>query len=92
MSHHASRPVGVVGSDAVAASLRDADVHVETGSVDAVPATDSVVAVGQSAVAAVARVDVGRGGRPFEALVAGFTRFAVVGGLTALEVTVQHQL
>lgn len=57
MSTHAGDPVGVVGDSEVTASLRAADLDVETGSVDAIPDTDTVVAVGEAAVTAVARAD-----------------------------------
>ncbi len=50
-------PVGVVGDDAIADELRDAGVAVERGSDGTVPKTDRVVAVGEDAVAAAARVD-----------------------------------
>ncbi|EMA01773.1 NAD+ kinase [Haloarcula vallismortis] len=50
-------PVGVVGDDALADVLRDAGVAVERGSDGAVPNTDRVVAVGEDAVAAVARAE-----------------------------------
>lgn len=56
MSDHAES-VGVVGDSEVLASLEAADVPVEPGSVDAVPDTDTVVAVGEAAVTAVARAD-----------------------------------
>lgn len=87
MSEHASRPVGVVGSDELAASLRDADVPVETGATDAIPDTDSVVAVGQPAVAAVARSDADPLVVPVEAGrgVRSVPRDAVADALAALE-------
>jgi len=50
-------PVGVVGDDALADVLRDAGMVVERGSDGTVPKTDRVVAVGEDAVAAVARTD-----------------------------------
>jgi NAD+ kinase len=64
--------VGVVGDDAVAETLADSGVAVETPTDGSVPATDHVVAVGQSALTQVARsdrdplvlpVDAGRGVR-----------------------------
>ncbi|MGB9953584.1 ATP-NAD kinase [Haloarcula marismortui] len=48
-------PVGVVGDDALADVLRDAGMAVERGRDGAVPKTNRVVAVGEDAVAAVAR-------------------------------------
>ncbi|KOX92918.1 NAD(+)/NADH kinase [Haloarcula rubripromontorii] len=50
-------PVGVVGDDGLADVLRDAGVAVERGRDGAVPNTDRVVAVGEDAVAAVARAE-----------------------------------
>ncbi|NLV06743.1 ATP-NAD kinase [Haloarcula rubripromontorii] len=50
-------PVGVVGDDALADVLRDAGVAVERDRDGAVPNTDRVVAVGEDAVAAVARAE-----------------------------------
>ncbi|KAA9397264.1 ATP-NAD kinase [Haloarcula sp. CBA1130] len=50
-------PVGVVGDDGLADVLQDAGVAVERGSDRAVPKTDRVIAVGEDAVAAVARAD-----------------------------------
>jgi len=49
--------VGVVGDPAVADRLREAGSSVVAGAVDSVPATERVVAVGQSAVRAVAAAD-----------------------------------
>jgi len=49
--------VGVVGDPAVADRLREAGSSVVVGAVDSVPATERVVAVGQSAVRAVAAAD-----------------------------------
>lgn len=51
------RSVGVVGDDEVAKALRSAGASVVAGTADDVPATDRVVAVGQSAVRAVATAD-----------------------------------
>ncbi|MFC6755927.1 ATP-NAD kinase [Halomicroarcula sp. GCM10025894] len=50
-------PVGVVGDPAVADQLREAGVTVTTGTVDSVPTTERVVAVGKPAVRAVAAAD-----------------------------------
>jgi len=50
-------PVGVVGDPAVADRLREAGVSVRNGTVDSVPSTARVVAVGQAAVRAVATAD-----------------------------------
>jgi len=50
-------PVGVVGDNALADELRDAGVVVERGGDGAVPGTDRLVAVGEEAVAAVARAN-----------------------------------
>ncbi|WP_336338986.1 NAD(+)/NADH kinase [Haloarcula brevis] len=49
--------VGVVGDEALADALRNAGVAVERDSGGTVPGTDRIVAVGQAAVAAVARAD-----------------------------------
>ncbi|AUG47229.1 ATP-NAD kinase [Haloarcula taiwanensis] len=48
-------PIGVVGDNALADVLRDAGMAVERGRDGAVPKTNRVVAVGEDAVAAVAR-------------------------------------
>lgn len=75
------RAVGVVGDEAVADRLSDAGHEVITGTVDDIPATDRLVAVGRSAVRAAGRaendpvvlpVETGRGIRsvPREAVVA----------------------
>ncbi|GCF12377.1 hypothetical protein Harman_03120 [Haloarcula mannanilytica] len=50
-------PVGVVGDDGLADVLRDAGVAVERGRDGSVPDTDRIVAVGEDAVASVARAD-----------------------------------
>lgn len=49
--------VGVVGDDAVADRLGDAGASVVTGTTETLPTTDRIVAVGQSALRAVARAD-----------------------------------
>ena len=49
--------VGVVGDPSVADRLREAGVAVEVGTVDSVPTTERVVAVGQAALRAVAAAD-----------------------------------
>lgn len=50
-------PVGVIGDDALRDALRDAGMTVQRGKNGTVPETDRVVAVGENAVAAVARAD-----------------------------------
>ena len=51
------RAVGVVGDSEVAGRLRDAGASVVTGTTDAVPETEHVVAVGRSAIRAVATAE-----------------------------------
>ncbi|MFB6223248.1 MAG: ATP-NAD kinase [Haloarcula sp.] len=51
-------PIGVVGDEAVADTLRDAGVAVEYGGDGTVPTTDRVVAVGKAALSTVAQADV----------------------------------
>lgn len=52
-----SESVGVVGEDAVADRLRAAGASVVTGTADAVPSTDHIVAVGRPALRAVAAAE-----------------------------------
>ncbi|WP_276271292.1 ATP-NAD kinase [Haloarcula litorea] len=52
-----SERIGVVGDDAVAERLRKAGLSVAHGTGDAVPATDRVVAVGQTALSRIAAAE-----------------------------------
>lgn len=72
MSENRVDPVGVVGDSDVETLLRDAGFSVESGSKASIPDTDTIVAVGQETLTAIARsdadplvlpVDAGRGVR-----------------------------